>query len=462
MSSTVLNACDILAKIGPVLKTSGILFKAPASLDVLMTLNSGVAYGYSQVGKAITIYPRDELEFIRFVEMLEPLLRRWSSNPAVPFDLRLKKTCIYYRYGAFRSKMDSRSGGETSSVISPDGSEIEDRRNLVPTQLPWLKDPFEGRRNSSRELEKSPLNGQYVVYRALSQRGKGGVYECLDMRHDPPRKCILKEGRRHGETDWDGRDGRSRIQNEARVLTTLAGTEAAVPHIYDRFIVNNNEYLVIERINGINLGKLIACGKKRLSLHVLLKICLQLCQIVDSIHRLGLLWRDCKLSNFVVDIEGTVRAIDFEGACRRQQPDHLLWSSPLYMAPEMTKPGYLRVTGNRQDLFALGVCVFYVLEGKFPAQDPKDNLGRLICRAVPIEIKRLVTRLLSHDPHARPEAGFVAKAILQSLAQPALCSSRKNVISIPSRVTTRQIQPRCEPSQKGALPLATPGLDAFL
>jgi Protein kinase domain len=414
VSSTILNASDILLAIGPKLQTLGVLFKAPISLEILMAINSGIVYGYSQVGKFITIYPRDELEFSNFVKMLEPLLTPWSSNPAVPFDIRFKRTCIYYRYGAFGSKPNSKPFGAVSSIVSPDGVELADARNAPLTHVSWLKDPF-GASNPSKP-RSNKLNRQYAIYRSLSQRGKGGVYECLDMRQKPPRKCILKEGRKNGETDWDGRDGKSRIQNEARVLKSLALSHAKIPCIYDRFGIGHNEYLVIERIDGVNLNLLVARSQKRLRLQASLKICLQLCEIVASIHSLGWLWRDCKLANFIIDMQGNITAIDFEGACRCECPSLLPWSTRPYMPPEITISNSPQSANRKHDLFSLGVCIFQILEEKILASHFKESSGKVTRRGVSKEIKSLLAQLLSPEPNTRPEAAFVAKALQQSVA----------------------------------------------
>src|SRR4030095_8028790 len=62
ISASVLNAVAVLRKVAPVLAARGIPFKAPVTLTEVMKLNSGCDYGYSQVGKIITVYPRTSEE----------------------------------------------------------------------------------------------------------------------------------------------------------------------------------------------------------------------------------------------------------------------------------------------------------------------------------------------------------------------------------------------------------------
>lgn len=58
VSATILTANRVLGAVAPYLKSPGALFKAPRSLEELDKINSGLHYGYSQVGKFIAVYPR--------------------------------------------------------------------------------------------------------------------------------------------------------------------------------------------------------------------------------------------------------------------------------------------------------------------------------------------------------------------------------------------------------------------
>src|SRR5204862_1881453 len=89
-----------------------------------------------------------------------------------------------------------------------------------------------------------------LVFKAKAQRGKGGVYEAVDLSVLPVRPVIIKEGRRHGETNWDGRDGYALVQHEATVLRELRKAGLPVPEIFREFTKNRNRYLVLEQITG--------------------------------------------------------------------------------------------------------------------------------------------------------------------------------------------------------------------
>src|SRR2546423_5546012 len=99
----------------------------------------------------------------------------------------------------------------------------------------WLEDPFQNVRPKSAR-PRGPIGLQLLAYKVRTQRGKGGVYEALDLSVSPARRVILKEGRRHGETDANGEDGYARIKQEGRVLRSLHKAGLPVPRIFREFV----------------------------------------------------------------------------------------------------------------------------------------------------------------------------------------------------------------------------------
>jgi hypothetical protein len=107
-----------------------------------------------------------------------------------------------------------------------------------------------------RGAEATPLQTTFKAYEAVAQRGRGGVFKAIDLSSGTPRLCILKEGRKHGEVDWDGRDGAWRVLHEGHVLQALNRAGLSVPRFYSSFQVEENSYIVIELIHGTSLKRL--------------------------------------------------------------------------------------------------------------------------------------------------------------------------------------------------------------
>lgn len=415
LSATVLNACQVLAQVAPFLVARGVQFKAPRSLNELMRINSGLFYGYSQVGKVITVYPRTPEEAVSLARQLHKLTHR-LPGPAVPFDLRLSEASnVYYRFGAFSHlEMESEDGAGKPAIKSPDGELVPDVRTNERGRPDWATDPFKTRTaRRQRKQGQNQLAQSFRVFRALVQRGKGGVYQALDMRADPPRLCLLKEGRKDGELTWDGRDGAWRVRNEERVLAQLRSSGVVAPLVYSSFELGGNYYLVTEFIAGESLHNLLVRLKARMPVARALRFGLRLALVCSQIHAAGWVWRDCKPTNIIVTPDGRLRPLDFEGACRAEAPDPMLWATPGFTPPECREMNLK--TGIPHDLYALGSMLYLLLTGRVPAETDPLPITRLR-RNVPPEICALVFRLLSPEPARRPAAATVAEQLEAALS----------------------------------------------
>jgi hypothetical protein len=418
ISATVLTANRVLEAVGPFLQSRGALFKGPSSLQKLNKLNCGLYYGYAQVGKCLTVYPETTEEAVALAERLH-VLTSGISAPAVPFDLRFRQDgCVFYRYGAFKQQeIENEDGTYTLALRSPEGKLVPDLRESSTARPDWVSDPFlsEQPPDDVQSIE-SPLKTTFRVFRALTQRGKGGVYQALDLSTRQPRFCILKEGRRDGEPSWDGRDGYWRVKNEKKVLCSLNALRIEVPRVYSSFEVEGNFYLVIEFIEGVSLHTLLNKRRRRLPAMRALQYGLQLSNLISQIHSAGWVWRDCKPTNLIVTEKGVLRPLDFEGACPVNQPDPIIWGTPSFVPPESGKE-FRGQSRAPEDLYALGVIIYFLLSGSLPVTHAPIPVEKLR-RNVPGAARRIVSELLDTDPQRRPGAQLVAqrlKAVLSSV-----------------------------------------------
>lgn len=406
ISATLLIAANTLRIVAPFLQSLDLAYKAPVTLDQLRKINSGIWYGYSQVGKFITVYSRDATKLENICKKLHLLTRSIGKGPKVPFDLKFSaEGNIYYRYGSFRDHL--KDGKLVSVIVSPSGEQFVDKRHVKASVPSWSANPFQ------QTHEPRPvLPCRYIVFRTVSQRGKGGVYEALDMA-DGARQCIIKEGRLNGETHWDGRDGLCRIRNEGDILKSLAKSKCNVPAIYDRFERNGNVYLVMEKIRGISLENLLMHHRGALRSATLIYICQELCKLLAKIHRQGFIWRDCTPANLLIERSGRLFAIDFEGATNTEVFDPLTWSTPLFAPPEVAHGCYRTKQKSNlpEDLFALGCCLFLILEGRLPFINQDHSRTVEFTKKIPGKIERIIRQLISADPTERPAAAAVHKIL---------------------------------------------------
>ncbi|HEU5237535.1 MAG TPA: phosphotransferase [Pyrinomonadaceae bacterium] len=424
ISATILNAPQILKSIAPLLVKYGVQFKAARSLNDVMSLNSGSLDTYSQVGKIVTVYPRNDDEAVHLAKCLHKRTYRFRA-PAVPFDLRFGDTGnVYYRYGAFKKIEIERNGTKIRALKSPSGELAPDvRENPKPN---WVCDPFEGiRRTGGLRRPKTLTAHSFPVLRALVQRGKGGVYQAIDLQSNPPRLCLLKEGRRYGELNWNGRDGAWRVRNEERALSQLSRCGIKVPQVYARFKVQGNVYLAMEFVAGESLHSFLIKQKRRLSIRRVLSFGIEIARFVGQMHRAGWAWRDCKPGNFIVTCNGGLVPIDFEGAEQINRPDSSLWGTSGFI-PQASREQASH-SGLTDDLYALGSILFLLISGQMYDETQPISLTKLR-RNVPIDLRMLVESLLACEPQRRPSAQQTLdqlQAILLRCSQTLTLAGRK-------------------------------------
>ena len=451
VSATILNALDIFRACAPYLRKQGLLFKACSTLDLLRKLNSGIIFGFSQIGKFITVYPPTAKEALRVAADLHELTVGFGA-PKVPYDLPYHPgSCVHYRYGGFRTiEVVEADGRRNTAIRDPSGKLWTDRREPGHAVPEWITNPFP---TYVDEIDPaSPLCTQFLTYNALSQRGKGGVYQAIDMRQLPPRKCILKEGRHHGETAIDGSDGREWVHHEEVVLVDLYQRGVPVAEFYANFEIEEHRYLAMEFIEGDNLMGMCSTPRRKLSLATCDSLAARIANLVAEIHDAGWVWRDCKPFNLIITPEGFVRPIDFEGAVPVDSPTNIIWGTPGYTPPELEQ-GPTTGSNLPEDLFALGATLYQLYTsqvpitteaGKEPRVVQRPPIGRLR-KGIHPATRELILALLDPDPRARPTAHKAAQELNQRMPT--------------TPVTVQKVNRRRRTDKGAAFGMATPFIE---
>jgi len=400
VSATILSACPVFRLIAPYLKRRDILFKAPKSLRELHKLNSGIYYGFCQIGKFVTVYPQSVEAAADIGSKLHALTAKFSA-PMVPYDNVLRnRSCVYYRYGSFSLHLKTTFRKKRVLAIArPDGKLVPDLREPRAAVPPWLTDPFQSLRSRAAFEHATPLETDYTRYEALSQRGRGGIYKARDVSSARAKLCVIKEGRRHGETDWLGRDGFIRIKCEAQFLRSTG--IAAVPRVVRTFRANGSYYLVMECISGRSLQQVLTSGH-RMSTRRMLDYCAQMAQIVADIHAAGWAWRDCKPTNFLVMKNHKLRALDFEGACRLDETDPPWGATPGYTPSRRSSNSG---SPEAMDLYALGTSMMQLIaRTESPVNLATAFRREIKKRNLPLRLIKTIQSLRSPSPKRRPSA----------------------------------------------------------
>jgi tetratricopeptide (TPR) repeat protein/predicted Ser/Thr protein kinase len=245
----------------------------------------------------------------------------------------------------------------------------------------------------------------------------GTVFRAEDVRLG--REVALKFLREELAADPEQR---ARLMREARAASALRSS--GIASIYDIGEVEGRVFLVMELVTGEPLSSLLAAGP--LPLRQAVDVAAQVADALDEAHGAGVVHRDIKAANLMVDARGRVKVLDFGLAKRLQAPvgedldrtrQHSLETRAgsllgtfSYMSPEQALG---RAADHRSDLFSLGVVLFEMLAGRrpFDGDTPMETLSRVVNEAppalvrfnyaVPPALDHVVTKALAKDPAFR-------------------------------------------------------------
>ena len=260
--------------------------------------------------------------------------------------------------------------------------------------------------------------GQVIVgrYRMVTRIGRGGmgdVWRADDLTLQMPVAVKVIHAARP--------DARARLLNEVRLARQI--THGSVCRVFDVGEADGGlVFYTMELVDGEDLASLLR-RVGRLRSDKVIDIARQLCAGLIAAHARGVLHRDLKPGNMLIDDRGQVRITDFGIAITRGDADlHMLTGTPGYMAPEQRTHG--ATLSERTDLYALGVVLYELLTGRHPFPRPSDSAVRPplpseITGGVEPRLEQLIMQLLASDPGERPASAIAVAEALQSAAQPA-------------------------------------------
>jgi serine/threonine-protein kinase len=207
------------------------------------------------------------------------------------------------------------------------------------------------------------LDGRYEVKEVLGMGGMGVVYRAFDRElQEPVAIKTLRPEAMSGDTV-----ALERFKQEIRLARKIAHRN--VVRTYDLGQVNGMYYLTMEYVEGTSLKQLIS-SRGKLPLPVTLTIGKQLCRALEVAHAEGVIHRDIKPQNMVVEPSGFLKVMDF-GIARLANPPQgkglteagMSIGTPDYMSPEQLSGGELDL---RSDLYSAGVVLYECVTGRVP------------------------------------------------------------------------------------------------
>ena len=201
--------------------------------------------------------------------------------------------------------------------------------------------------------------GRYEIIEELGKGGMGRVYKVLDKKIDE--EVALKLLIPEISTD---KQAISRFRNELKIARKI--THKNVCRMHDINEEDGTQYITMEYVSGEDLKSYIR-NKGNLSEKEAILIAKKVCEGLTEAHELGVVHRDLKPQNIMIDKDGNAKIMDFGIARSLEAPGvtkaGVMIGTPDYISPEQADG---EEADQRSDIYALGVILYEMVTGSVP------------------------------------------------------------------------------------------------
>ena len=286
------------------------------------------------------------------------------------------------------------------------------------------------------------LDGRYLIESLIGVGGMANVYKGQDIRTGNGIAVkVLKE-------EFLGNEELvRRFKNESKAISIL--DHPNIVKVYDVSVTDQLQYIVMEYIDGITLKEYLKQRGGALTWKEVVHFATQVLSALEHAHSKGIVHRDVKPQNIMLQADGSIKMMDFGIArfsrAQSQTISDKAIGSVHYISPEQAKGDH---TDARTDIYSVGVMLYEMLSGKLPfdgtgtvsiaimqiSEKPKPLAE--VAPNVPAGLRQITEKAMEKDPAAQvPERGGNA-------GKPSRRSSR-----IPASGLNTNTTPRTRPAR---------------
>jgi eukaryotic-like serine/threonine-protein kinase len=292
---------------------------------------------------------------------------------------------------------------------------------------------------------------RYKITDIIKEGGQGAVYKAIEVDADGNRKgsevYAVKEMLDRFTDPKERTEAITRFEAESRMLRRLS--HPRIPRVYADFMDEGRYYLAMDFVQGEDLDEVLEHGGAIPEKQVL-EWADQICDVLDYLHRNGLIYRDMKPSNIMIDRKnGGIKLVDFGIAKVFQRAERgTQIGTPGYAPPEQ----YQGIATPESDIYALGATLHHLLTGRDPRDEPPfsfppvHNLNPAVSQRTSDAIQRAL--------QMKPEDRYQSVAELRAALRPQPAQPPQVRVASPTQVLPAQ--PMARPQPAPAQPMARP------
>jgi serine/threonine protein kinase/tetratricopeptide (TPR) repeat protein len=252
----------------------------------------------------------------------------------------------------------------------------------------------------------STFAGRYQIIEQLGTGGMGKVYRAVDkkLNEEITLKLIKPEIASDKKTV-------ERFSNELKLARKIVHKN--VGRMYELMEAEGIHFITMEYVPGQDLEGLIR-QTGQLTIGKAISVAKQVCEGLAEAHRLGVVHRDLKPGNIMIDKEGNARIMDF-GIARSVRAkgitaEGMIIGTPEYMSPEQAEA---KEVDSRSDIYSLGVVLYEMVTGRAPfkgetplsvamkhkSEKPPDP--RELNAQAPLDLSQVILRCMEKDKEKR-------------------------------------------------------------